>query len=89
MKPNRYMNGGAYQTAQNAYYVDDDAPRLILNIDVHAIYNNEPIVLVSAVIKSSENVNSVWHTDVIDPKMQPENESSAYLITSDDLIFSF
>lgn len=85
MRPNRYMNGGAYQTAQNAYYVDDNAPRLILNIDVHSIRSNEPIVLVSAVTKSSDN--TVWHSDVIDPQMQSQNEVTPY-VTLDDLVFS-
>lgn len=88
MRPNKYMNGGAYQTAQNAHYVDDDAPRLILNIDAHSFCNGESFVLVSAVIKSSSE-NAVWHSDVIDPQMHPENERLAYMITSDDLIFSF
>lgn len=80
------MNGGLDQTSQNAYYVDDDAPRLILSVSAHSIHENESFVLVSAVIKSSDN--TVWHSDVVDPKMR-SNETNATYVTLEDLIFSF
>jgi hypothetical protein len=86
MRPNRYMNGGLDQTSQNANYVDDDAPRLILSISTHSLYNEELFVLVSAVTKSSDN--SVWHSDVIDPQMRSKTTDTSY-VTMDDLIFSF
>lgn len=86
MRPNKYMNGGLNQTSQSAYYVDDDAPRLILSVSAHSIYENESFVLVSAVIKSSGN--TVWHSDVVDPKMR-SNETNATYVTLEDLIYNF
>ena len=90
MRPNRYMNGGLDQTSQNAYYVDDDAPRIILSIYNHCLFDGESFILVSAVIKSSDNSNNeIWQSDVIDPKMRSETSRfSGTHVTMDDLIFS-
>lgn len=79
------MNGGLDQTAQNAYYVDDEAPRLILSISSYSVYGDKSFVLVSAVTKSSDN--AVWHSDVIDPQMRAKSEKTTY-VTLDELIFS-
>lgn len=86
MKPNSFMNGGLNQTAQNAYYVDDNVPRLILSISKYSLYDGESFVLVTAVTKSSNN--AVWHSDVIDPKMH-SNATNATCVALDELIFSF
>jgi aminopeptidase-like protein len=86
MKPNLYMNGGLSQTSQNAYYVDDDAPRIILNV-----YCSEDTdyVMVCAVSKSSDD--TIWHSDVLDPQIRSLSRSyfRGSYTTADDLIFIF
>jgi hypothetical protein len=89
MRPNKYMNGGLDQTSQNAYYVDDDAPRLILTISNFWIDDDKSFVAVAAITRSSDN--AVWHSDVLDPRLRQETPrffNDTY-VTADDLIFSY
>jgi len=88
MRANRYMNGGLAQTSQNAFYVDDDAPRLILTISQYWIDDSESFVAIAAITKSSDN--AIWHSDVIDPQICAEASGalSGTYVSMDDLIFS-
>ena len=88
MRANRYMNGGLAQTSQNAHYIDDDAPRLILTISQYWIDDVDSFVAVAAITKSSDK--AIWHSDVMDPQMRSEAPSalSGTYVSMDDLIFS-
>ena len=88
MRANRYMNGGLAQTSQNAHYIDDDAPRIILTISQYWVDDTDSFVAVAAVTKSSDNV--IWHSDVLDPQMRAEASGalSGTYVSMDDLIFS-
>lgn len=89
MRPNRHMNGGLDQTSHNAYYVDDDAPRLILTISNFQIDDNESFVSVAAITRSSQD--AIWHSDVLEPRLRLDtpNVFRGIYITADDLIYSF
>lgn len=89
MRANRYMNGGLAQTSQNAFYVDDDAPRFILTISQYWIDDVDSFISVSAITKSSDK--NIWHCDVLDPHLRIE-ESGTFkgtYTTIDELIYSF
>lgn len=88
MRKSRYMNGGLAQTSQNAHYIDDDAPRLILTIYQYWVDDVDSFVAVAAIAKSSDN--DIWHSDVLDPQMRAEASGalSGTYTSMDDLIFS-
>ena len=88
MRANKYMNGGLAQTSQNAFYVDDDAPRFILTISQYWIDDVDSFVSVAAITKSSDK--DIWHCDVLDPQIRAEKSSALpeTYVSMDDLIFS-